>query len=368
MYISKQVKLFPPAEPIWIGILSSSSSQVTTALPANWRPRPLGVGPASQRTRLQGSQRPAVWDLPLHPQLPALLRGSEQPAVLGERLHPENLHVCSTHSNHCLHKCWRPCQGQSHGIKQSINASKRFCWFLVSGSELRTSETRQHLSFFSFSAQLQHFSWFLADPKCSSPNCHLSRSRILTFGLGASIPMGLATRRPTIFSSKAAFPPQTPHSAMRQPRAGSAGKIPKLFRAACAQGMLPPQTVNPLELKFDKVLNKAQAISQTTQAYWNYDKVVQVIFIFSAFIICCLELPNPDSSTKTPIQAACSTNRGAGPLGVGWTPQRTRLQGGQWSALWNLPRHPWLTALLQRCNKTAMCAEPGPEVFLSKNF
>ena len=169
--------------------------------------------------------------------------------------------MCSTHSNHCLHKCWRPCQGQSHGIKQSINASKRFCWFLVSGSELRTSETRQHLSFFSFSAQLQHFSWFLADPKCSSPNCHLSRSRILTFGLGASIPMGLATRRPTISSSKAASPPQTPRSATRQQRAGSAGRILKLFGAACAQSTLLPLTVNPLELKFDWVSNKIQTCS-----------------------------------------------------------------------------------------------------------
>ena len=48
---------------------------------------------------------------------------------------------------------------------------------------------------------------------------------------------------------------------MRPPRAGSAGKIPKLFGAACAQGMLLPLTVNPLERKFDKVLNKAQSIS-----------------------------------------------------------------------------------------------------------
>ena len=163
--------------------------------------------------------------------------------------------MCSTHSDHCLHKCWRPCQGQSHGIKQSINASKRICWFLVSGSELL-----KH-TFFSFSAQLQHFWWFLADPKCSSPNCHLSRSRILTFGRGVNIPMGLATRRPTIFSSRAAFPPQIPHSAMRRPRAGSAGKIPKLFGAACAQGMLLPLSVNPLERRFDKVLNKAQTTS-----------------------------------------------------------------------------------------------------------
>ena len=86
MYISKQVKLFPPAEPIWIGILSSSSSQVTTALPANWRPRPLGVGPASQRARLQGSEWPALRDMSLDAQLPALLRGGEQQAVLGAPL------------------------------------------------------------------------------------------------------------------------------------------------------------------------------------------------------------------------------------------------------------------------------------------
>merc|ERR1712183_217183 len=49
-----------------------------------------------------------------------------------------------------------------------------------------------------------------------------------------------------------------------------------------------------------------------------------------AFNMCSrLVTPNLDSSSKTPIRAASSTNRGPGPLGVGSTPQRTGLQGCQ---------------------------------------
>ena len=79
------------------------SAQVTTATPANPGSWLLGLGWASEQwSRLQGAQRPALPNLPLHPELSPLLRSGNEQAVLGKSASYSELYVCKACPFHWL--------------------------------------------------------------------------------------------------------------------------------------------------------------------------------------------------------------------------------------------------------------------------